>query len=196
MSIFEAIVNHFNEHIDATSRSIETLTPYIAEAANLLGQTLIADKKIICVAAPNSFAAGQQFCQNMLGNIAMERPALPAIFLENSNTASASIANGNSSSVHASQLAAIGQPGDALLIFSFTGEESALLNTIDAAIGRGMKVISIASGEASAIAQRTPNNHVHVPMTGFSAAQSIHLHFLLAQMLSDLVEQQLFGSLA
>ena len=47
MSIFEAIVNHFNEHLDATSRGIESLVPYLAEASNLLSQSLIEEKKIV-----------------------------------------------------------------------------------------------------------------------------------------------------
>ncbi|NRB39821.1 MAG: SIS domain-containing protein [Pseudomonadales bacterium] len=195
MSIFEAIVNQFNAHIDASSRSIDSLTPYIAEAANLLNHTLIDDKKIICAAAPNSFAAGQLFCHNLLGNVNFERPALPAIFLNNSNTAAAALGNADSSQIHATQVSALGQAGDLLLILSFNGDEIPLLNAIDAAIRRGMKIITISSGEGNHIATRTPKDQVHIPMNGFTPLQSINLHFLLAQMLSDLVEQQLFGNL-
>ncbi|WP_299074680.1 SIS domain-containing protein [uncultured Paraglaciecola sp.] len=195
MSIFEAIVNHFNEHIDATSRSIDSLTPYIAEATHLLAQTLTEDKKIICIAAPSCFAAGQQFCHNLLGNNTLARPALPAIFLNNSNTAAAVLSNDDHQQIHATQISALGQEGDLLLIFSFSGEEAALAHAMNAASNRQMNIVSIASGKATTIANQTPKDQVHIPMHGFNIQQSINLHFVLAQMLSELIEQQLFGNL-
>lgn len=184
MSIFEAIVNHFNQHIDASSRSIESITPYLAEAANLLSQTLTNEHKILCVTSSHSASAGQQFCHNMLASATIERPALPAILIQSNGA------------TEAQQVQALGQENDLLFILSSSGDEEHLSHCIDNALNRNMNIISIACGEASLISARTPKDQVHIALPGLPMHQSISLQFLIIQILSDLTEQQLFGNIS
>lgn len=191
MSIFEAIVNHFNEHIDATSCSIEPVTPHIAEAAHLLAQTLIDDKKILCASSISCAAASHQFCQNLLGHIKFERPSLPAINLGNTISLTD---NSNINDAYTKQINALGQQGDLLIVFSSNGDEEQLLNAIESAHSRHMKIITLTAGSSQKVANATPKDQVIIPLVSPTPYQAINLHFILAQMLSELVEQQIFGA--
>lgn len=192
MSIFEAIANHFNEHLDATSCSIDPLTPYIAEASHLLAQTLIEDKKILCVSSAGCAAAGQQFCQNLLGYMQFERPSLPAIYLGNTLSLND---NCKSNEIYAKQIQALGQQGDLLVAFSSNGDEVPLLHAIASAQNRQMKIITLTAGKNQSISNATPKDQVNIPLPSATPYQAVNLHFLLAQMLAELVEQQIFGAL-
>ena len=191
MSIFEAIVNYFNEHIDNVSGSIETLTPYLAEAANLMSHTLIQNQKILTVSSPICFSAGHQFNTNLLSHTQLLRPALPSIFLNHANIANAACQSPET--LFSQQVSALGHKGDLLFLLSSSGNEQALLNCIDSALQRQMNIISINTGEAQEIALNTPKDQVHIKLSSHTPMQASNIQFLVSQLLSDLVEQQLFG---
>lgn len=196
MSIFEAIVNHFNEHLDASSRSIETLTPYIAEAAHLFAHTLLEDKKVLCCTSGTALAVGSQFCNNLLGTTGLDRPSLPVQFL-GANTANtlALLDSNQANESYARQIHAFGQPGDLLFIISSDNRENALIQAIAAAKERQLHLVSLTCGDASDIPALISNEHVNIPLLGVSHGQALSLQFVIVQMLSDLIEQQLFGGM-
>ena len=196
MSIFEVIVNHFNEHLDTTSRSIEGLTPYIAEAAHLFSQTLLEEKKIICCTSGSSFAVGNQLCNNLLGKIDLERPSLPALFLAGNNATALSLLDNNAvDENYAKQIQALAQPDDLLFLISSSGKEPNLVKALQAAKNRQMNIVAITSGESAEISSKIGKEHVNISILGITNNQTLSLQFVIVQLLSELVEQLLFGTL-
>ena len=194
MSVFEAIVNHFNAHLDATSHSIESLTPYIAEAVHLFAETLTEDRKIICCTSGSAQAAGSQFCNQLLNSSNFDRPSLPALYLDPKNSL-ALIDNNTVDETYARQVQSFGNEGDLLFVLASTGQEKALINAIDTANNKNMHIIAITGGEHNDLSSKIPASEVNIPILGLSNTQTIGIQFLLAQMLSELIEQQLFGSI-
>ena len=193
MSLFEAIVNQFNAHLDATSRSIEALTPHIAEAVHLLIETLTEDRKILCCTSDHAIAAGSQFCNLLQSSPNFDRPSLPAILLEAKNVISL-MENSAVDETFARQINAFANTRDLLLVISSSGNEPALLQAVDAAISKNMHIIALTGGDHSGLSDRIPSTEVNIPVTGLSSSQTTGIQFILAQMLSELIEQQLFGS--
>lgn len=192
MSIFEAIVNHFNAHLDASSNSIETLTPYIAEAIHLFTERLTEDNKIICCTSGSAQAAGKQFCDQLLNSATLDRPSLPALYLDTHNSI-ALIDHNAIDETYARQIQALGNEGDLLFLISSSGQEKTLINAINTATIKKMHIVAITAGKSNDISTKIPASEVNIPIHGLSNIQTIGIQFLLAQILAELIEQQLFG---
>jgi phosphoheptose isomerase len=196
MSIFESIINSFNGYINATSSCTEPLTPYIAEATHLLAATLLHEKKIFCCSSGNAFAVAQQFCADLGNSHNLQRPGLPALLLGAMQQHSLSMIDQNlQHDMYARQLQALAQEGDLLFVVSSSGQEKALLAAIHTACERNMPVITLTGGPHQEISQASGHNAVNIAIRGLSNSQTLAIQFLTAHMLSDLVEQLLFGNL-
>lgn len=192
MSIFESIVIRLNAHLDTTSRSIESLTPCIAEAVQLFTESLADNKKIICCTSGDSQPAGRQFCNQLMHSSRLERPCLPALFLDTNNIESL-IRNGNNHDIFARQIQTFAHEGDILFLISSSGDEKSLINALEAASAKKMHIVACTGGNFNDLPQRIPPSEVNIGVSGLSSSQTACIQFLIAQLLSTLIEQQLFG---
>ena len=196
MSIFETIVNHFNEHIETASKSIESLTPHIAEAAFLAAQVLMDNKKILIAGSASTQASCQQLTHNLMGAINIERPSLPIINLE-ANFASIDSLHVRASDNYARQIQALAQEGDCLFIIADNSNEGTLIKTIQAAQQGQLKVIILCGELQKKLQQFIDDNCVLIPINrnqnNHSNLQLASLQFIIVQLLSELIEQQLFA---
>jgi D-sedoheptulose 7-phosphate isomerase len=195
MSIFETILNTFNNHLENTSRNIESVTPHIAEAAHLLAESLTNEKKILCCTSSTSFAAGQQFCHNLSNSLDLQRPALPAIFLNsNSSGILATHDNKSGNDFFAQQVHALGNKEDVLVIISSSSDEQYLIEAISAADDKGMAVVALLSNQHNAIAEKINHTNVVITLQAETSKEIINIHYFISVLLSSLIEQQLFGT--
>lgn len=193
MSIFEAIINHYNSQLDVISQHTEQLTPYIAEAAYLLNHTFLEDGKILCASAKEYHAISLHFSQLLDGQL-QQRPALPHICLAQQSTSLVDSSPLLTQQFYARQVTALAKPEDTLVLFSASGQEASLLHAIQAANQIGMNIILINSGDHH-INQTIECNHVIIQLqTPIDPLQAQSLQFLTASLLANLLEQLLFGS--
>lgn len=190
MSIFETIVNHLNEHIDATSSSIESLTPYIAEAAHLCAHTLLTGNKIFTAGNKFNQAIISQLCINLQVNSAVDRPSLPIMNLE-ANLSSFSLA-----SSHEQQLQTFANKGDLFIAISDNGKEEELINAVSTAKQNALNIILINAGQNRKLPELIPDEMVIIQLPELSTKQAASLQFLIVQLLSELIELQLFPGLS
>lgn len=193
MSIFETIINHFNGQTDAISGHTEAITPYIAEAAHLFAHTLLEGHKILCCGAGKNTAIAQHFCAELDG-LNPHRPALPCILLGGQQNLAAAIDNEEQNDFLARQINALGQEGDTLLLLSHSGQEKSLIKAIETANSRKLSLVIINSGNAD-IALHASGNVVSIGLRQLPGIESLNLQFLIITMLTDLIEQLLFGNL-
>lgn len=194
MSIFEAIINHYNNQLDVISQHTEPLTPYIAEAAYLLNQTFLEDGKILCASSTSAHPIAMHFCQ-LLDGQHHQRPALPHLFLAQNQQAQLDISAELFQQLYARQINALAKPQDTLVLFASHGQEASLIHAIEAANQIGMNIILIGSGDFS-LAHHIQSNHVVIQLQ--APIESLHaqaLQFLTASLLANLLEQLLFGVL-
>lgn len=195
MSIFEAIINHYNKQLEVISQHTELFTPYIAEAAYLLNQTFLEDGKVLCASAYNTHPVALQFCQLLEGQ-AHQRPALPHLLLAQNQTVQLDVDANFASSRYARQINALAKPQDSLVIFAHSGQEASLIHAIEAANLVDMNIVLLNSGDPN-LAQQIQCNHVAIQLqTPVESTQAQSLQFLTISLLASLLEQLLFGALS
>lgn len=189
MSTFEKIISHFNLQLDAISGSIEGMTAPTAEAAELITNGFIEGHKVICCTSANAIPAGREFSQQLLFSPRIDRPGLPAIFLEHQTT----LPNHFPDEIFSKQVIALGEEGDILLLFSGSGNEKYLSSTIDAATFRKMKVVLCSAGKSTDLTDKMPPDGIAISLQQLPDHVAQLLQFMLGQLLPELIETQLFG---
>lgn len=192
--MFQHITNIFNEHIDTTSRSIEPLTPLIAESSDMMVQTLLNDNKIICCANGSSIIAVQQFTSYLLNQYEQERPSLPAICLSQDSTTLTAIASEASfNDIYSKQIRALGQKSDLLLTASCSGNENNLIQAIKAARDRDMRLVVLSGADGGSMASLLAPEDIELRIPAINPSRIQEMQLLIVHCLCELIDLQLFG---
>lgn len=185
--MFEHIVTHFNEQIDTASMNTESLTPFIAEGAMLLAQTLTQGSIFSCTGSEN-FVAGFELNRLLLSLNNDKRPSLPSIFL---NLNQINIGRNNSSAL-SSQFQHLAKAEDLLVIFSLTGQEEELIECLKESASLELPCLLIAPNN-SLLRQLLTAKDSLIPLPDLKQKSLIQLQVSLAHLLIELVEFNLFG---
>lgn len=192
--MLQHIANIFNEHQDTISRSIEPLAPLMAEACEMMVQTLLNDNKIMCCANGSSIIAVQQFTSHLLYQFEHERPSLPAICLSHdSSTLTAIASQGSFNDIYSRQIRALGQSGDILLTASSHGNETNLLQAIKAARDREMGLIILSGADGGDMAALLTEEEIELRVPAINPSRIQETQVLVAHCLCELIDLQLFG---
>ncbi|EDY87712.1 phosphoheptose isomerase [gamma proteobacterium HTCC5015] len=196
MSLDNIVKEHFEASIEAKQRSLETLIPTIAKAAQLCAQQLSSGQKILSCGNGGSAGDAQHFSSELLNRYSMERPPLPAVALTTDSSTLTSIANDYSyEEVFSKQIKALGNSGDILLAISTSGNSRNVVQAIEVAHDREMPVISLTGKDGGAMAtlMRPGDIEIRVPSDVTARIQEVHL--VVIHCLCDLIDQQLFGGI-
>jgi len=192
----ERIYKIFQSSVDAKIQCSEQLLPHIVDASTTLVESLLNGNKLLICGNGPSAALAQLFTNNLINRFERERPSLPAITLGCDLTNVTSIAYESSfNEIFAKEIRALGNEGDVLVILSSSGNPSNLLQAIQAAHERGMRVVTLSGrsgGNLSALLD-TDDKELLVPIDSRSRIHEIHLLILFC--LCDLIDEQLFGSI-
>ena len=195
MDAVSRIQQTFSESINTKLEAAKILAPAIADAASLLVQQLLGGHKILSCGNGGSAADAQHFSSELLNRFEMERPALPAIALTTDSSTVTSIANDyRYEEVFAKQIRALGQDGDVLLAISTSGRSPSILNAINAAHERGVKVVALSGRDGGEIPAHLEDDDVEIRVPAKVTARIQEVHLLAIHCLCDLIDNQLFGS--
>ncbi|MEW6353962.1 MAG: phosphoheptose isomerase [Pseudomonadota bacterium] len=194
MDLEKRIRHNFNESIQVKQHSLETLAPAIARAAQALTQCLLQEHKVLSCGNGGSAGDAQHFSSEMLNRFEMERPGLPAIALTTDTSTLTSIANDYQyADIFSKQIRALGQPGDILLAISTSGNSANILNAIDAAHDREMRVVALTGRDGGEAAALLTEQDVELRVPAHSTARVQEVHLLIIHCLCDLIDRQLLG---
>ncbi|EGG95390.1 Phosphoheptose isomerase [gamma proteobacterium IMCC1989] len=191
----ERIYKIFQSSVDAKIQCSEQLLPQIVNASALLVECLLNGNKLLICGNGPSAALAQLFTNNLINRFERERPSLPAITLGCDLTNVTSIAYESSfNEIFAKEIRALGNVGDVLVILSSSGNPSNLLQAIQAAHERGMRVVTLSGRDGGNLSALLDNEdkELLVPIDSRSRIHEIHLLILFC--LCDLIDEQLFGS--
>ena len=93
MNIADRVTNIFTSHIEIAQASLEEIKTDIVDAATLMTNALLADRKILCCGNGGSASDSQHFSSELLNRFERERPGLPAIALTTDSSTITSISN-------------------------------------------------------------------------------------------------------
>lgn len=181
-------------HNDAVAAAAETqMTAIIAGAARIV-RSLLDEGRLITCGSGASAANAQHLAVKLLGRLDRDRPGLPALCLSDSGAVLSAInAQNGSGDLFARQLRALGRSGDVLVVFSATGNSSAAVQAVISAHDRDMAVIAFTGQDGGDLARvlRPDDIEIRVPVSSPVRIEEVHL--LLANLVCDLLERELFG---
>lgn len=193
MDVVEKIIGLFHRSIAIRAEHGEMLAPQLADAATLLASTLTNEKKLLLCGFGNSAINAQHFAAVLLNQHHRERPGLPAQLLD-SGTIMAAIGHSyGAGEVFSRQIRAMGQAGDLLMIYTTTGNPQSLINAVQAAHERGMRIIALGGSDGGHLAQLLGSDDIEILVPAESEFAIHELHLLITYILCELIDDQLFG---
>ena len=191
----DRITQHFADSIDAKIRSADALPPLIAQAAELMVQSLLSDGKILACGNGGSAGDAQHFVSELLNRYDRERPSLPALSLCADSMTMSYIANDYSfNEVYSKQIRALGQQGDILLAISADGQCPNLVQAIQAAHDRDIHVIVLSGSDGGDMARILHPEELEIRVPDHSPQRIQEVHALVIHCICDLIDEFLFSS--
>lgn len=190
----ELIEQHFKQSIEIKTQCLEILPQEITRAAQISVDTLMNGGKILACGNGGSAADAQHFAAELVGRFERERMELPAIALTTDTSILTAVGNDYSfDEIFAKQIRALGRENDLLLAISTSGNSKNVLNAIDAAKQKKMKVIAFTGKDGGKIAQTLSNDDVLLNVPHQRTARIQEVHILMIHAICDSIDTVLFG---
>lgn len=192
MNLNEKIISHFEESIKVKQLAQEVLSEATAEAALLLFQALANDGKILICGNGGSAGDAQHFAAEMTGRFERERMELAALALTTDTSALTAIGNDYGfEHIFSKQVRALGRAGDVLVGISTSGNSGNVIEAIQAAHERDMRVIAFTGRDGGKMAGLLKDGDVllNVPYPRTARIQEVHI--LLIHALCDAIDSML-----
>ncbi|MGB5279743.1 MAG: phosphoheptose isomerase [Arenicellales bacterium] len=194
MDISERVTNIFTSHIETAQSACDELTVDIVEAATLMTNCLLADRKILCCGNGGSASDSQHFSSELLNRFERERPGLPAIALTTDSSTITSISNDYTfDEIFSKQVSALGQEGDVLLAISTSGNSSNILQAVKAAHQRQMHCVVLTGNTGGDLVGILEDDDVFLSVPAKLTARIQEIHIIIIHCLCDLIDTQLLG---
>jgi phosphoheptose isomerase len=164
------------ESAGVKQRLAETMAGQIAEAAELIVETLQSGHKILICGNGGSAADAQHFAGEMVGRYKLNgRAALPALALTTDTTVLTCVANDFSyEEVFSRQVEAFAQPGDLVIGISTSGGSANVLKALKAARLQGSRSLALTGGRGGPISEAA-DLALCMPSTDTARIQECHI---------------------
>lgn len=192
--MLERIKQHFSDSIQAKILAADTLPEQIAGASEVLVNCLINGNKILSCGNGGSAGDAAHFSSEMLNRFERERPSLPAIALTTDNMTLTAIANDYQyNQVFSKQIRALGLENDVLLAITTSGQSDSVVQAVEAAHDRNLKVIALTGKDGGKLASILKEEDIEIRVPSQSTARIQETHLVILHCLCDLIDNHLFG---
>jgi len=182
------IKQHFTEAHDVLSAflSKDEHFLHIEEAGKIMAHAIKGGNKIMSCGNGGSMCDAMHFAEELTGRYRDDRKALPAIAISDASHIACVGNDYGYDFVFSRYVEALGNEGDVLLAISTSGNSTNVLNAIDAAQKKGMKVIALTGKDGGKMATRC-DVEIRAPHSKYAdRAQEIHIKCIHA--LIDFIE--------
>lgn len=194
MDHYQTLASNCHQTIESIALVVDDLAAPLAQAAALIGEALLADRKVLACGLGQDAAIAQLFTLGMQGHLHQERPALPAMQLAADGAAVAAVAaRDGAAEIYARQVRSLGQPGDVLLCIASGPCSASLLRAIAAAGEREMTVVALGRPADDALLAALHKGDVHVGIRADAPARAVELCAVAVQNLCEFIDHSLFG---
>lgn len=195
MTLETRVLELFDASIEAKTQARDVIPAAIVAAGEAMVQCLLNNGKILSCGNGGSAGDAQHFSSEMLNRFERERPALPAIALSTDTSTLTSIANDYSyNEIFSKQIRALGMPGDILLAVTTSGNSANILQAVQAAHDRDVKVVAMTGKDGGDVANLLHQDDIEIRVPSTSTARIQEVHLLCIHSLCDLIDGQLFGT--
>ena len=190
----EKIQGHFEESLETKRNAMASIIPAIAEAGELMVDSLRNGGKILSCGNGGSAGDAQHFSAELLNRFEIERPGLAAIALTTDSSTITAIANDYAyQDIFAKQVLALGGASDLLLAISTSGNSPNVVRAVDVAHERGMKVVALTGRDGGAVLDALTATDVEIRVPAERTARIQEVHLLVIHTLCDFIDSALFG---
>ena len=194
MDLIARINQHFTDSANLKLLAQDAMSQSIALAAEKIVGCLLADGKVLSCGNGGSAADAQHFASEMLNRFELERPGLAALALTTDSSTLTSIANDyDFEQVFSKQVRALGQPNDALLAISTSGNSRNVLQAVLTAHERDMLVIALTGNSGGLMADHLSADDINLCVPSNHTARIQELHLLTIHCLCDAIDCLLLG---
>ncbi len=194
MNLVARVTQHFQESAQIKLAAVESMAAPIAQAIELMVDSLLANGKIMACGNGGSAADAQHFAAELVNRFEMERPPLAALALTTDSSTMTSIANDyRFEDVFAKQVRALGMPRDVLLAISTSGNSQNVIEAIHAAHEREIRVIILTGKDGGKMAGMLNEDDVNICVPAERTARIQEVHLLTLHCLCDGIDTQLLG---
>lgn len=193
MDAKKIIIDSLNESADTKLKIRDQLTEDILKAVDLLSVCYKSGNKLLLCGNGGSAADCQHIATELMIRLShhIQRPALPAIAL--TTDTSNLTAGGNDigfENVFARNVEGLGNKGDVLLAISTSGNSPNVINAVETAHKKGMKVIGFLGGSGGKL-KNIVDLPIIIPSSNVQRIQEGHI--TIAHIICELVEDKLYG---
>ena len=194
MDLIARISQHFADSAQTKLDAIEMLTAPIARATELMVNVLVSNGKILACGNGGSAADAQHFAAELVGRFERERQGLSAIALTTDSSVMTAVSNDYGyKAVFDKQVRALGQPGDALLAISTSGNSASVIEAIRAAHDNDLNVVALTGKGGGKINEILNDSDVHICVPTDRTARIQEVHLLAIHCLCDGIDCLLLG---
>ena len=186
-----SIKNHFEEaqKILAEFLNNEDNFKKIESAGKIMADAIRSGHKIISCGNGGSMCDAMHFAEELSGRYRNNRKALPALSISDPSHISCVGNDYGFDYIFSRYIEAVGQSGDVLLAISTSGNSRNVINAIEAAKVKNMKVVGLTGKDGGEIAQIC-NVEIRAPHSQYAdRAQEIHIKVI--HSLIDYIENNL-----
>ncbi|WP_367680603.1 D-sedoheptulose 7-phosphate isomerase [Candidatus Fukatsuia anoeciicola] len=164
----------------------------IQRAGILLAETFKAGGKILACGNGGSHCDAMHFAEELTGRYRENRPGYAAIAISDVSHFSCVSNDLGYEYVFSRYIEAVGKAGDALLAISTSGNSINIINAIEAAQKKKIKVIILTGKEGGKIAKRTKPANVEIRVLHLDYADRIQeIHIKVIHILVLLIEEEM-----
>lgn len=161
----------------------------IVKASELMIEAIRSGHKILSCGNGGSLCDSMHFAEEMTGRFRSDRPGYAAIAIADASHMSCVGNDYGYRDVFSRYVRAVGQPGDVLLAITTSGTSANVIDAVDVAHEKGMKVVGLTGKFESHLAQKA--DVAIVTPAGRWADRVQELHIKTIHILIELVERTL-----
>ncbi|MCX7253762.1 MAG: phosphoheptose isomerase [Burkholderiales bacterium] len=195
INLTDRIKEHFEESLSVKMLSMEHLTLDLAQATQVMVNSLKLGGKILACGNGGSAGDAQHFAAELVGRFERERMELGAIALTTDSSILTAIGNDYGfDEIFSKQVRAIGKKEDILLGISTSGNSPNVILAIKAAKKMGMRVVAFTGRGGGKIKDLLEPEDVHLCVPSERTARIQETHLLLIHCLCDGIDYLLLDA--